>query len=76
MTVYENINKLQKNNLLKASIKNGIISPIYIDYIKIYEDYLIERKQGINKMQCYCNASEKYYISETTVRKIVKLMQR
>lgn len=75
MNVYENIKKLQNTNLLNISISNGLISQIYLDYLKIYEDYIVLREKGLNKMQCYCILSEEYYISETTIRKIVKLLQ-
>ena len=76
MTVYENLIRLKQTKLLVCTIKNGILSPIYLDYLKIYEDYLKMRSHNISKMQAYTNISEDYSVSETTVRKIIRLLSQ
>ena len=76
MTVYENLIRLKQTKLLVCTIKNGILSPIYLDYLKIYEDYLKMRAHNVSKMQAYTNISEDYSVSETTVRKIIRLLSQ
>jgi hypothetical protein len=76
MTVYENLIRLKQTKLLVCTIKNGILSPIYLDYLKIYEDYLKMRSHNVSKMQAYTNISEDYSVSETTVRKIIRLLSQ
>jgi hypothetical protein len=75
MNIYETLIKLKENNLLKVCIHNGLISYIYLDYLKIFEEYKDLKKQGFNKMDCYFQLSDKYSVSETTIRKIIKLLQ-
>ena len=72
MVRYEVISKLNGN--FKILIALGII-PIQIsDWKKIYEHYLIERKT-LKKMQSYTNTSERFSVSEMTVRRIVDWME-
>jgi len=73
--VYETLIKLQNANLLNECIHNGLISFIYLDYLRIYKEYSILRSFGKNKMDCYFELSEQYSVSETTIRKIIKLLQ-
>jgi len=75
MSVNETLKKLEQTNLLSCSIKCGIISPIYLDYIKIKKSYDVLIKKGFSKMQAYSNLSEDFSVSETTIRKIIKLLQ-
>lgn len=76
MTVYENLIRLKQAKLLVCTIKNGILSPIYLDYLKIYEDFLRMRSKNICKMQAYTNLSEEYLVSETTIRKIIRILSQ
>ena len=75
MNTYEIITSLRNLNLLNQSICKGVISQIYMDYINIYEKYLAKRKAGVGKMQAYCDLSEDFSVSETTIRNIIKKMQ-
>lgn len=75
MTVYENLKRLEQIDLLKSSIRNGLISPIYLDYVNVFEKYKRQRLVSIPKMQIYSDLSHEYSVSETTIRKIVRLMQ-
>ena len=51
-----------------------IVSISIMDWIVIYEYYLLERKT-LGKMQSYCNTSENYKMSESQVRNIVYWME-
>lgn len=75
MNIYETLIKLQTNNLLKDCIDKGLISLIYLDYMKIYNEYKLLRTLNKSKMECYTDLSEQYSVSETTIRKIIKLLQ-
>ena len=76
MKLYENLKQLKTIGMLDISIKNGVISSNYIDYISIYEDYLKLREEGEYKMQAYQKIAMTYYISVDNVRKIVAKMKR
>ena len=76
MKLYENLKQLKTIGMLDVSIKNGVISSNYIDYISIYEDYLKLREEGEYKMQAYQKIAMTYYISVDNVRKIVAKMKR
>ena len=76
MKLYENLKQLKTIGMLDVSIKNGVISSNYIDYISIYEDYLKLREEGEYKMQAYQKIAMTYYISVDNVRKIVAKMRR
>lgn len=75
MNIYETLIKLKECNLLDVCIKKGLISLIYLDYMKIYKEYTILKSFGKSKMDCYCELSDNYSVSETTIRKIIKLLQ-
>lgn len=75
MTTYENIQELKSKGLLKQSIDNGIISPVYLDYVDIYESFLKLRESGEYKMQCYYAIAMDFCISVDNVRKVVARMK-
>lgn len=74
MTTYTILKQLESFNLLDLSIRNGIISSVYLDYMEIYEMFLNLREKGEYKMQCYYFISSHFCISVDNVRKIVARM--
>jgi hypothetical protein len=68
---YQTIKLIDNINTLVAM---GIISIIVLDWIVIYEYYLIERKT-LGKMQSYCNTAENYKLSERQIMNVVAWME-
>ena len=71
LKLYENLKELQLKGLLDISIKNGIISSNYYDYISIYESYKRLRLDGEYKMQAYQKVATDHFLSVDNVRKII-----
>lgn len=74
MTVYETIKALKATGLFKESIKNGLISSIYIDYCSVFQEYIQLMESGNKKMDAYFILSESHSVSESTIRNIIRLL--
>lgn len=75
MTTYELIKGIpedRRNELISA----GIIPAQWARYMLIYEFVTARIGAGINKMDAYSLAGEKYYTSEENVRRIVARMAK
>lgn len=75
MTTYELIKSIpdsKRGELIEA----GIIPVQWVRYVCIYE-YVTEKiTSGVNKMDAYSLAGEKFYTSEENVRRIVARMAK
>lgn len=72
MTNYDFLKSIEQKLFLEL-VKRGII-PIHImDYLLIYETYLNEIKTN-KKSVCITFCSDKYNLSERTIRRVIEFM--
>lgn len=75
MTIYELIKQTAEQDRERL-MKAGIIPQKWRRYIAIYEYYLAERARGVPKMDIYCGAEEKFFLSEPNVRRTIAMLGR
>lgn len=75
MTLYEKIKMLKDKDLFASMVKSGMVSCVYLNYYKIYENYIKLKKKGHSKMDSYVLLSEDVGMSEKSIRTIVKKME-
>lgn len=73
MTTYELIKGIPQHDRERL-ISAGIIPAQWARYMLIYEHVTTSIQSGMNKMDAYSLAGEKYYTSEENVRRIVARM--
>lgn len=47
-----------------------------VRYIPMFEEYVQMRKEGLKVTHIVCHLAEKYFISESTVKRVVKRFSR
>ncbi len=75
MTVYELINGIPDNEFDKY-IKAGIVSSKWKRYMDIFEYFTERVKNGDGRMQVYLDASDKFFMNEDNIRKVISTMKR
>lgn len=75
MTTYELLKSISDEERARL-ISAGIIPAKWKRYVAIYEYYLAERARGVPKMDIYCGAEEKFFLSEPNVRRTIAMLGR
>jgi hypothetical protein len=71
---YELLKDLEKDGKLKDLTKSGIVSPIYNNYIEIFEYYKRQLRKS-EKMNAIYLTAEHFNISDSSVYKIIGKMK-
>ncbi len=74
MNNYEFLKKLKSDEFIQF-VKRGIIPIVIMDYLTIYERYLLELKNN-KKSVCITFCSDEYNVHENTIRNIIKFMNK
>ena len=74
-TTYELIKKIEDDTSFLVLLQKGIIPLSILDKKCYYEHYLNERKT-VSNAQSISNTSEDYNVSEMTIRRAIKVMEK
>ena len=74
MTNYEFLKELTQEKFIEF-VQRGIIPIVIMDYLTIYERYLVELKKN-KKGVCITFCADEYNVHENTIRNIIKFMNK
>ena len=78
----ERINEVSGYLLLKLNlnqVKTMSKCGLSVDdarYVPMYEEYLSLRREGVSKERIYQYLGNRYYVSESTVKRVIKRLSR
>lgn len=76
MIVFELIQELEKGNMLKPFVRNGIVASKIFRYYEVYIEYdKLKKTTKKGKMDRVSELSDKFRLSERTIQSIVKQME-
>lgn len=74
MNNYEFLKKIKQDKFIQF-VQRGIIPIVIMDYLTIYERYLLELKNN-KKSVCITFCADEFNVHENTIRNIVKFMNK
>lgn len=76
MTTYKLIKERENDSVFLDMLRKGIISLGVLDKKVYYERYLVELEATGNNWQAVINTADEFNVSEATVRRAVKFMEK
>lgn len=74
VSTYELLTELREADKLEPLVRAGVVPITFLDYLTIYERYVLHRKTA-RKMQSYEDTAQELNVSARTVRIVVQKME-